>query len=73
MNEQALLERIRRLPPDKQQAVEHFIEDIEHQDGVKMPRRRLMGALAHLNLHVTEEDIDEARREMWGNFPRSGF
>jgi hypothetical protein len=23
-----------------------------------------------LNIHITEEDIGEARREMWSNFPR---
>jgi hypothetical protein len=23
-----------------------------------------------LNIHITEEDIAEARREMWGDFPR---
>ena len=28
------------------------------------------GLWADLNFHVTEEDIAEARREMWGNFPR---
>jgi hypothetical protein len=70
MDPETLVEKIRRLPLDKRQAVEHFVESIE-QDAVKGPRRSLMGALAHLNIHVTEEDIDEARREMWGNFPRT--
>ena len=28
------------------------------------------GLWADLNIHITEEDIAEARREMWGNFPR---
>jgi hypothetical protein len=32
------------------------------------PRRSLRGLWAGLN--VSAEDIDEARREMWGNFPR---
>ncbi|MEW6737349.1 MAG: hypothetical protein AB1489_39065 [Acidobacteriota bacterium] len=42
--------------------------------GAKIPtpsRRTVGGALAHLNLHISAEDIDEARREMWGNFPRN--
>jgi hypothetical protein len=30
----------------------------------------LRGLWAGLNNHITEEDIAEARREMWGNFPR---
>jgi hypothetical protein len=28
----------------------------------------LHGLWKNLNIHVTEEDIAEARREMWGNF-----
>jgi hypothetical protein len=72
MDPETLVEKIRRLPLDKRQAVEHFVESIE-QDAVKEPRRSLMGALAHLNIHVTEEDIDEARRGMWGAFSRNSI
>jgi hypothetical protein len=28
------------------------------------------GLWADLGMDISEEDIDEARREMWGNFPR---
>jgi hypothetical protein len=34
----------------------------------KTPLRSLYGLWAGTN--VSEEDIEEARREMWGNFPR---
>lgn len=34
------------------------------------PFKSLLGALEHLNIHVTMEDIKEARRETWANFPR---
>ena len=37
-----------------------------------MPRRSLRGLWADLNVHITEEDIAEARREMWGSFPSEG-
>ena len=36
----------------------------------KKPRRSLLGLCADLGVTVTEEDIAEARKEMWGNFPR---
>ncbi|MCZ7544155.1 MAG: hypothetical protein M5R40_11760 [Anaerolineae bacterium] len=36
----------------------------------KEPRLSLYGALADLNLNVSEEDIAEVRREMLANFPR---
>jgi hypothetical protein len=71
MDPEALVEKIRRLPSDKRQVVEHFVEDIE-RGVVKKPRRPLMGAFAHLNIQIAEVDIDEARREMRGNFPRAG-
>lgn len=34
------------------------------------PRRSLLGLLADLGPAPSAEDIDEARREMWKNFPR---
>lgn len=37
------------------------------------PRRSLRGLLSDLGPAPSAEDIDEARREMWGNFPREDF
>lgn len=37
------------------------------------PRRSLRGMLADLGSAPSAEEIDEARREMWGNFPREDF
>ena len=70
--EQAVLERLKQLPPDKQQEVLNFAESLRQKTGATpaKPRRSLKGALAHLNVKITEEDIAQARREMWGNFPR---
>lgn len=70
MNEQLLIEKIRRLPPDKQQKVFDFVEVIEQETKPKKQRRDLEGALAHLNIHVSIEDIKEMRKEAWKNFPR---
>jgi len=38
--------------------------------GEVQPRRSLYGAFADLGHAPSAEEIDEARREMWGNFPR---
>lgn len=70
MNEQQILEKLRRLPPDKQQEIVDHIEQAEQQTGTAKQRRRVGGALEHLGLHVSAEEIDENRREMWRNFPR---
>jgi hypothetical protein len=70
MNEEQLLEKIRRLPPDKQQKLYDIVEDMDHEVSVKKPRHNPIGLCADLGVHISEEDIDEARREMWGDFPR---
>ena len=68
--EQTVLEKLRALPPEKQQEVLDFVEFLEHKSLPKQPRRSLKGLWADLGISITEEDIAEARREMWGNFPR---
>jgi hypothetical protein len=68
--EEQVLEKLRDLPPEKQKEVLDFVDSLKDKDGSKQPRRSLLGLWADLNIHITEEDIAEARREMWGNFPR---
>jgi hypothetical protein len=68
--EEQVLEKLRELPADKQKEVLDFVESLKENNGAKTPRRSLLGLWADLNIHITEEDIAEARREMWGNFPR---
>ncbi len=50
-----------------------FAEFLESKEVVKKPRQSLYGFLADLNVNITEEDIREVRKEMWGNFPREDF
>ena len=68
--EEQVLEKLRDLPPDKQKEVLEFVASLKHGDASRQPRRSLLGLWADLNIHITEEDIAQARREMWGNFPR---
>jgi len=68
--EEQVLEKLRDLPPEKQKEVLDFVDFLKKKNGAKKARRSLLGLWADLNFHVTEEDITEARREMWGNFPR---
>lgn len=68
--EQQVLEKLRDLTPEKQKEVLDFVESLKEKNGEKKPLRSLLGLWADLDFHVTEEDIAEARREMWGNFPR---
>jgi hypothetical protein len=69
--EEQVLEKLRDLPPEKQKEVLDFVDFLKEKNGgPKKPLRRLRGLWADLNINITEEDIAQARREMWGNFPR---
>jgi hypothetical protein len=68
--EQVVLETLRALPPEKQRELLDFAEFLHQKNIAKRPRRSLRGLWADLGVRITEEDIAEARREMWGNFPR---
>lgn len=64
--EEQVLQKLRELPPEKKQEVLKFVDSLKEQDGPKKPRKSLLGLWADLNIHITEEDIAENRREMWG-------
>jgi hypothetical protein len=70
--EQAVVEKLRVLPVEKQREVLDFAEFLQRKSVPQPPRRRHnpIGLCADLEVDITEEDIAEARREMWGNFPR---
>jgi hypothetical protein len=71
--ERTVLEKLRALPPDKQQEVLDFVEFLQHrvlERTATRPRRSPKGLWADLGIQITEEDIAEVRREMWRNFPR---
>ena len=76
--EQTVMEKLRELPLERQQEVLDFVESLQQgtmpqQSSPKKPRQSLKGLWADLDIHITDEDITEARREMWGNFPRDDF
>lgn len=68
--EDQILEKLRELPPEKQQEVLEFVESLKEKNTARKPLRNLRGLWADLNVHITEDDIAEVRREMWGKFPR---
>lgn len=68
--DEIILETVRRLPVTKQREVLDFAQFLEKTNGAKEPLRSLKGLCADLNVTITAAAIDEARREMWGSFPR---
>jgi hypothetical protein len=67
--EEQVLEKLRGLPPETQKEVLDFVSRLKERRRTA-PRRSLLGLWTGLNIEITEEDIAEARREMWGKFPR---
>lgn len=61
--------QIAMLPAEKQKKVLEFIESLA-QPSVKKPTKNLEGALTYLKINLSDEDIDEARAEIWNKFPR---
>jgi len=67
--EEKVVEKLRALPPEKQKEVLDFVHSLEENHGSPRKLRSLEGLLEDLNVDFTEEDIAQARREMWSNFP----
>lgn len=68
--EQAILEAVRTLPFDKQQEILSHATRLRDEAASKMPFQSIKGILASRGISVSAEDIDQARRELWKNFPR---
>jgi hypothetical protein len=70
--EETLVQKLRALPPDKQRSVLEFVESLDEGNGNQPQRRLLKGALSQLNIHISEDQINEVRREMWRGYSREG-
>ena len=69
--EQAILDAVRELPPDKQQELLEHAEHLRLQERQpRASRKSGRGLWADLNIDLSAADIDEAQREAWKNFPR---
>lgn len=71
--EEVLIEKIKELPLNRKQEMLDFAEFLEEKEAKSQPHVSLEGIWADMNVIITEEDIQEARKEMWGNFPREHF
>ena len=57
---------VQLTPSERAQLIEKLVESLVSEEGkAKPPRRISYGALSDLNLDVSEEDIAEARKDMW--------
>jgi hypothetical protein len=66
--QQEILERLSTLAPAEQQEVLRLARDLSAR--TQRPWASKMGLLAGRGMNISDDDITEARREMWGEFPR---
>jgi hypothetical protein len=67
---QLIVEEAKALPPDKQQELLDFAEFLRQRSATRAALKSSAGMWRDLEVDITAEDIDSARREMWGKFPR---
>lgn len=70
--QQEILERLSTLSPAEQQELLRVARSLSQRSvgNETRPWKGLMGAFGGNGIDVTAEDIDDARREMWADFPR---
>jgi hypothetical protein len=68
--EELIIDTVRTLPPDKQQEILAFAKSLQQQQNSagQTPHASLFGFWSGVD--VSEDDIAQARQEMWDNFPR---
>lgn len=71
--EQAILEAVRALPPDKQREVLSHANRLRKDARPGKPFKSMKGLWSDLGISLSAEEIDANQREMWKNFPRDDF
>ena len=75
MTFEAVLNLVKHLSlGEKLRLIKWIVPEIERELVVRpAPRKSLWGLGAELGIAPSAADIDEARSEEWGNFPREDF
>lgn len=71
--EEAVIEKLRLLPLDRQREALDFVEFLSRKTGEIRTRKSSLGLCENLGISISKEEIDSARREVWANFPREEF
>jgi hypothetical protein len=66
---QQIYQSVMDLPGERLQEVWQFIEFVKFKEEHRVPKKivKLGGLLREHHLNITEDDIAQARKEMWGN------
>jgi hypothetical protein len=67
--EDQIIAEMREIPPERHAEVLKAVQELRRKYAPKRPRKSLKGLWADLNIHLSEEEIDELRRECWSMSP----
>lgn len=65
-----IIKLIQDLPIEKQVEIRTYAKTLSTTKEVPKPSRNWIGLCSADGIHISEKDIEEVRREMWGSFPR---
>jgi hypothetical protein len=65
-----IVETLRELPAEDCQKILEYAEALRQIRHAPSERKDPRGRYAHLGVSISLEDIQQARREAWSNFPR---
>ncbi len=68
--EATLVQKWRDLPADRQVEVLDFVESLARRTANRTDLRNPIGLFADCGIEISDQDIADARSEMWQNFPR---
>jgi hypothetical protein len=66
--EQAVSLALNLSPLDKVRLVEQIMATLEQELSPKTPKQSLYGLWS--DVKISDDELDEAREELWGNIPR---
>lgn len=69
-SEEVLLEKFKMLPVNYKQELLDFAEFLSLKKKANQQRVSLKGIWTDLNVNITDEDIREARNEMWRGYTK---
>ncbi len=67
-SEEVIFAKIKVLPPSLKEEALHFVEFLETKIKPPAERKSLKGSLSHLNIKISDDDLREARNEMWRGY-----
>ncbi len=67
--DEAVIDALKALPTDQKLKVLEYTRSLRtEKPSRRVPVKSIIGSLSHLNIKFTEEDLRQARREMWPNY-----